>query len=149
MSTIDVKYACLCLSGWGYSSKYIILFFLFVFLSILVVLGRSSGDLQTSIWLELCILYTKKKQLFTSSYIPTLSYTCSMTVFKTVAKNVLDRQILYVTVANCLQYENEYTFFKKTRTKLAATGGHWRLLTSPIVEKKCDSLIQISNSREK
>ena len=24
MSTIDVKYACPCLSGWGYSSKYII-----------------------------------------------------------------------------------------------------------------------------
>ena len=26
-------------------------------------------------------------------------------------------------------------FFKKTRTKLAATGEDWRLLTSPIVEK--------------
>ena len=62
-------------------------------------------------------------------------YAYFTTVFKTVVKNVLDRQNLYFTLADCLQYENEDTFFKKTRTKLAATERHWRLPSSPIAEK--------------
>ena len=44
-----------------------------------------------------------------------------------------DRQTLYFTVAFFPSIKNK-TLFQTTRTKLAATGGHWRLLTSPIVK---------------
>ena len=47
----------------------------------------------------------------------------------------MDRQTLYFTVANFSAHQKQYTFSKKTRTKLAASLPHWRLLTSPIVEK--------------
>ena len=60
-------------------------------------------------------------------------YTYFTTVFKTVVKNVLDRQTLYFTVA-LFHYEKHYTF-STTRTKLAASDPYWRLLTSPIVGK--------------
>ena len=57
------------------------------------------------------------------------------TVFKTVVKNVLDRQTLIFTVANFFNTKN-ITIFQKTAARTPAYAGHWRLLTSPIVEKK-------------
>ena len=56
------------------------------------------------------------------------------TVFKKAVKNALDRQTLCFTVAFFFITKNN-TLFQKTRTKLAASGEDWRLLTSPIVEK--------------
>ena len=47
----------------------------------------------------------------------------------------MDRQTLCFTVAFFLQYEKQYTFSKKTRTKIGDTQGTWRLPSSPIVGK--------------
>ena len=55
---------------------------------------------------------------------------------------VLPLQIFFITKNN--------TLFQKTRTKLAATDQYWRLLTSPIVEKKHVHFPYVnSDSREK
>ena len=71
-------------------------------------------------------------------------------VFKTVVKNALDRQTLCFTVAIFFITKNKTLFQKKTRTKLAATDPNWRLLTSPIVEKKHVYFPYVnSDSREK
>ena len=71
MSTIHVEYTCLSFSGWGYSSKYII------------SLSSGSGFATTSTTTKTTPRTTQTnknktnnktntKQLFTSSYIPTL-----------------------------------------------------------------------------
>ena len=63
-----------------------------------------------------------------------------------VVNHVLDRQTLYFTVAIFFPHQKHYTLFQTTRTKLAATAPHWRLLTSPIVEKICVFLMQIQTA---
>ena len=66
-------------------------------------------------------------------------HTFSTTVFKTVVKNVLDRQTLCFTVANFRQYLNEeqkMAVYYKSRMKIAAPEQYWRLPSLPIVRKK-------------
>ena len=50
-------------------------------------------------------------------------YTFSTTVFKTVVKNVLERQTLCFTVANVLHYQKQYTFSKSSNETRRICGG--------------------------
>ena len=55
----------------------------------------------------------------------------------------------FILPLHLFHYEKQYTI-SKTRTRLAAFAPHWRLLTSPIVEKKHVHFPTVnSNSREK
>ena len=54
-------------------------------------------------------------------------YTFSTTVFRTVVKNVLDRQTLYFTVAFFFHYEKQYTFSNNSNE----TRRNWGTLAAP------------------